>query len=115
MLIKIKGDIVIRGLTELNKERPKIPLLFLGSWLLNESRSYEIKRKINYYNVKKEELKQDYEILIKQKEKENKKEQEIIKSEEDKLKEFHNLIKTNTDMEGSLSKIADGLKEFTSI
>lgn len=40
------GAIVNRGLAELYKIQPKNPITFLANWLLNESRSVEIKNKV---------------------------------------------------------------------
>jgi hypothetical protein len=40
------GHVVNRGLAELYKIQPKNPVTFLANWLLNESRSKEIKRKV---------------------------------------------------------------------
>jgi hypothetical protein len=42
------GRVVNRGLAELYKTQPKNPVTFLASWLLNESRSVEIKKKVIY-------------------------------------------------------------------
>jgi hypothetical protein len=41
------GGIVNRGLAELYKVQPKKPITFLANWLINESRSKEIKKKVN--------------------------------------------------------------------
>jgi hypothetical protein len=43
------GKIVNRGLVELYKIQPKNPVTFLANWLLNESRSNEIKKKVKYF------------------------------------------------------------------
>jgi hypothetical protein len=40
------GLIVNRGLAELYKVQPKNPITFFANWLLNESRSVEIKNKV---------------------------------------------------------------------
>ncbi len=40
------GGVVNRGLAELYKIQPKNPITFLANWLLNESRSKEIKKKV---------------------------------------------------------------------
>lgn len=40
------GSVVNRGLAELYKIQPKNPTTFLANWLLNESRSTEIKKKV---------------------------------------------------------------------
>jgi hypothetical protein len=40
------GTVVNRGLAELYKIQPKNPVTFLANWLLNESRSKEIKKKV---------------------------------------------------------------------
>ena len=42
------GSVVNRGLAELYKSQPKNPVTFLANWLLNESRSKEIKKKVTY-------------------------------------------------------------------
>jgi hypothetical protein len=38
--------VVNRGLAELYKVQPKNPITFFANWLLNESRSVEIKNKV---------------------------------------------------------------------
>jgi hypothetical protein len=43
------GGIVIKGLAELYKVQPQKPITFLANWLLNESRSKEIKKKVNVF------------------------------------------------------------------
>jgi hypothetical protein len=40
------GTVVNRGLAELYKIQPKNPVTFLANWLLNESRSKEIMKKV---------------------------------------------------------------------
>jgi hypothetical protein len=40
------GNVVNRGLSELYKVRPKNPVTFLANWLLNESRSKQIKSEV---------------------------------------------------------------------
>lgn len=46
------GGIVNRGLAELYKIQPKNPVTFLANWLLNESRSTDIKQKVyKIYNT----------------------------------------------------------------
>lgn len=40
------GSVVNRGLAELYKVQPSNPVTFLANWLLNESRSKEIKKKV---------------------------------------------------------------------
>lgn len=39
-------DVVTRGLTELYKVQPKTPVTFLANWLMNESRSKEILKRV---------------------------------------------------------------------
>ncbi len=41
------GSVVNRGLAELYKTQPKNPITFFANWLLNESRSVEIKNKVS--------------------------------------------------------------------
>lgn len=43
------GGVINRGLAELYKVQPKNPVTFLSNWLLNESRSFEIKKKVKVY------------------------------------------------------------------
>jgi hypothetical protein len=45
---KTKGidGIICRGLAEVYKVQPKKPITFLANWLINESRSKEIKKKV---------------------------------------------------------------------
>ena len=40
-------NVVVRGLLELYKAEPKIPITFLASWLLHEGQTKEIKRKVS--------------------------------------------------------------------
>jgi len=40
-------DVVVRGLVELYKTSPKKPLTYLALWILQESKSKEIKQKVN--------------------------------------------------------------------
>lgn len=44
------GSVVNKGLAELYKIQPKNPVTFFANWLLNESRSVEIKKKVNFFN-----------------------------------------------------------------
>jgi hypothetical protein len=45
---KSKGidGVICRGLAEVYKVAPKKPITFLANWLINESRSKEIKKKV---------------------------------------------------------------------
>jgi hypothetical protein len=45
------GSVVNRGLAELYKIQPKNPVTFLANWLLNESRSKEIQRKVEMNKI----------------------------------------------------------------
>ena len=40
------GGVINRGLAELYKVQPQKPITFLANWLINESRSKEIKKKV---------------------------------------------------------------------
>ena len=50
---KTKGidGIICRGLAEVYKVQPKKPITFLANWLINESRSKEIKKKVTTINT----------------------------------------------------------------
>ncbi len=41
-------NVICRGLSEVYKVQPKKPITFLANWLINESRSKEIKKKVKY-------------------------------------------------------------------
>ena len=40
------GGVICRGLAEVYKIQPKKPITFLANWLINESRSKEIKKNV---------------------------------------------------------------------
>ena len=49
--ITITDSVVVKGLVELYKAEPKIPITFLAAWLLQESQKQDIKRKVHKINT----------------------------------------------------------------
>jgi len=106
------GGIVNRALSDLYKVQPKNPVTFLANWLLNESRSNQIKIKIEEEKKLKDDLKEIYsqkllerEAIEKEKEIEN---QKVA----DQKTTFLNRIRDCTDIEKNLDSFCEDLEKL---
>ena len=68
-----------RGFTELYRNQPDNPILFLSKWLSKESKALELERKYKDNKIKRENLqlkyfqKEKHEYILKQRDEEKKK------------------------------------------
>jgi len=105
------GGVVNRALSDLYKVQPKNPVTFLANWLLNESRSGQIKSQIESDNKQKKDLKQIYV--------EQQKEQEALQRQKDlehqqtiKTKNaFLQRIRESLDVEKNLDSFCEELEQ----
>ncbi len=104
------GGVVNRGLSDLYKVQPKNPVTFLANWLLNESRSNQIKSKLESENKQKEDLKQIYiQNLKEQEELQRQKDLEELKASEAK-NAFFQRIRNSKDIEKNLDSFCEELE-----
>lgn len=105
------GGVVNRALSDLYKVQPKNPVTFLANWLLNESRSNQIKSKIESENKLKEELKQIYNEKQKEQEEINRQKdleaQQIVETKN----AFLQKIKDCEDIEKNLDSFCEELEK----
>ena len=102
-----------RGFTELYREKPENPILFLSKWLSRESRALELEKQYKDNKIKRENLqikyyqKEKYNYILKQRDEEKKK---VRKDDEDSLiKE----IKECKDFWLGFNHICERLKTLT--
>ena len=106
------NEIVNKGLAELYRIQPENPIIFLVNFLLNESHSKEIIKKIeddknNCIKIQ-EKIKANEEYLQKIQEEQQQKENEFLAQKE----ELRNLIKNSQDLDKDLNEICEKLKNI---
>lgn len=106
------GGVVTRALSDLYKVQPKNPVTFLANWLMNESRSNQIKLKIQQDNIIKEELKEIYKEKQIELEKQRKEKEAELKKIQDKKLKFLEKIKSSKDIEVDLNSFCNDLESL---
>lgn len=107
------SSILNLALVELYNAKPTNPIKYLGSYLINESKSNLIKLEIEKEEKKQRKLKENHEKEEKQrKNQEFSLEIEIEKKKKSKI-ELISLIKSSSDLEKDFFQICDLLKELT--
>lgn len=106
------GGVVNRALSDLYKVQPKNPVTFLANWLLNESRSNQIKIKIESENKQKQDLKEIYSEKLKEQEAlQRQKDLETQKVSETKSS-FLQRIHDSKDIENNLDSFCEDLEKL---
>lgn len=107
------GGVLSKGLAELATRRPNNPITYLATWLLNESKSYEIKRHQEY----QEEMKQHLDAIKLDKEKKKLQETRLAAFNADNEARLRNNLKAfigdTKDMDDILNEVCNKLKEYT--